>query len=69
MSTQNQYFSISLEKGLKLPPLAINTFHDTSFGKAYLSTSSEDPLKQMLGGMTLVAKITQNHHEIGAAPG
>jgi DNA-binding IclR family transcriptional regulator len=39
-----------------LPAVAKNSLHNTSVGKAYLSTLSEDILRQMIAGMSLVSK-------------
>ncbi len=42
-----------------LPAVAKNSLHNTSVGKAYLSTLPEDTLKQVIGGMSLVSKTTK----------
>ena len=39
-----------------LPAVAKNSLHNTSVGKAYLSTLPEDILRQMIVGMSLVSK-------------
>jgi DNA-binding IclR family transcriptional regulator len=39
-----------------LPAVAKNSLHNTSVGKAYLSTLSEDILRQMIVGMSLLSK-------------
>jgi len=39
-----------------LPAVAKNSMHDTSVGKAYLSTLPEDILRQVVDGMLLVSK-------------
>lgn len=39
-----------------LPAVAKNSLHNTSVGKAYLSTLPEDILRQMIAGMSLVPK-------------
>jgi len=39
-----------------LPAVAKNSMHNTSVGKAYLSTLPEDILRQMIDGMLLVSK-------------
>ncbi len=41
-----------------LPAIARNSLHNTSVGKAYLSTLSSDALTDMLAGMSLEAKTT-----------
>jgi DNA-binding IclR family transcriptional regulator len=42
-----------------LPAVAKNSLYNTSVGKAYLSTFSEDTLKGMVSDMSLVAKTTK----------
>jgi DNA-binding IclR family transcriptional regulator len=43
----------------QLPAVAKNSMHNTSVGKAYLSTLPEDILRQMIDGMSLVPKTTK----------
>jgi len=43
----------------QLPAVAKNSMHNTSVGKAYLSTLPEDILRQVIDGMSLVPKTTK----------